>query len=148
MDSGNNERTPDANELYMQLQYLQQAYSQQYDVLNQSIDNYTAMQNVLKGNIEIIEGSKRLEGRGILVSTEGGMYLNAETKKINSVITYIGAGYLAEQNLDDAKQFFEDRIKKGEELMSKLIAQRQKVREELADINYRIGAIQAQGLLQ
>ena len=75
------------------------------------------------------------------------MYLNAETKKINSVITYIGAGYLVEQNLDDAKQFFDDRIKKADELMGKLIAQRQKIREELADINYRLGALQAQGLL-
>ena len=65
-----------------------------------------------------------MEGKEILVNTEGGMYLNAETKKINSVITYIGAGYLVEQNLDDAKQFFEDRIKKADELMSKLIAQR------------------------
>ena len=147
MASESNERTPDANELYMQLQYLQQAYSQQYEVLNQSIDNYTAMQTVLRGNIEILEGSKRMEGKEILVNTEGGMYLNAETKKINSVITYIGAGYLVEQNLDDAKQFFDDRIKKADELMGKLIAQRQKIREELADINYRLGALQAQGLL-
>ena len=42
MASETNEKTPDANEIYMQLQYLQQVYSQQYEVLTQSIDNYTA----------------------------------------------------------------------------------------------------------
>ncbi len=147
MASETNEKTPDANEIYMQLQYLQQVYSQQYEVLTQSIDNYTAMQTVLKGNIEIIDGSERIGSKGILVGTEGGMYISAETNAINSVITYIGAGYLVEQKLDDAKQFFENRIKKGDELLGKLVTQRQKIREELADINYRLSAIQAQGSL-
>jgi prefoldin alpha subunit len=147
MESEKKEKTPDANDLYMQLQYLQQVYSQQYEVLNQSIDSYTAMQAVLNGNIEIIDNGKHLDNKQIFVGTEGGMYISAESKPLKSVITYIGAGYLVEQNLEDAKQFFQDKVTKGEELIKKLVAQRQKIRDELADINYRIGAIQSQGLV-
>ncbi len=141
-------KVPDPRELFMQLQYLQSIYSQQYEVLNQSIENYTSVQETLRDNIVLLESSKRVSGKDALIPTEGGMYFPAGVKNFSTVITYIGAGYLAEKGIGDAKQFFEDKISKGDDLINKLANQRQKVREELAEINYRMSALQSQGMLE
>ena len=131
--------TPDA--LFNQLRYLQELYTQRYEVLESEIATYSMAINAVERNIQTLEGTAQLENTSILVG-ESGMYLNAAVKKIEKIITYIGAGYLVEKSVDEAKDFMKVNSDKHKEGMKKLTAEKQKIEKELVSISYKLSELQ------
>lgn len=134
----------DANEIMMQLRYLQSLYSQQYENLENNIATYTMANMSLQKNIDLLEKSKSVEGSTALVSGEGGAYIYAKVQKVSTVLTYVGAGYLIDNPPDKALSFLKENSKRGEETLSRLSAEKQKIEKELIDIQYKIGLLQYQ----
>ncbi len=144
MTSAVTDQPQDANEILMQLRYLQNLYAQQYESLENSIATYTMTNTSILRNIELLEKAGSVEGSQIMISGEGGAYVPAKIEKISKIMTYIGGGYLVEKSISDAIDFLKSNNKKGEELLNRMLSDKKRLESELMDIEYKLGAIQYQ----
>ncbi|MCL4365218.1 MAG: prefoldin subunit alpha [Candidatus Marsarchaeota archaeon] len=133
-----------ADELLMQLRYLQNLYAQQYENLENSIATYTMTNTSLLRNIELLEKSKSVEGSRIMISGEGGAYVPAKIEKIDRIMTYVGGGYMIEKSVAEAIEFLKSNSKTAEELLNRMLSDKKRLESELVDIEYKIGAMQYQ----
>ena len=133
-----------ANEVLMQLRYLQNLYVQQYESLENNIATYTMSNTSLLRNIELLEKAKSVEESRIMISGEGGAYVPAKIEKVDKIMTYVGGGYLVEKALPDAIEFLKSNSKKGEEILKRMLSDKKRLETELVDIDYKIGVIQYQ----
>jgi prefoldin alpha subunit len=131
----------EAEEAVAQLRYLQNIYSQQYEFLENEIATYSLALNSMRRNSELIENTSRLSNSKILVNGEAGMYFEAGVGIMEKVIAYVGAGYLVEKSLEEAKEFAKSNERRSEEGLRKLISDKQKVEKELMDISYKLSSV-------
>lgn len=144
-DSGNQERTQAAmQEEFMQLRYMQDIYSQQYELIENEIATYSLAQSAIQKNIDLLENANRLNNSKILINGEGGTYIEASIAKVEKVITYIGAGYLIEKDVSEAKTFLDRNKEKEQATMKKLYLEKDKIARDLIGISYRLAAYQQQ----
>ena len=144
MSNAPSNQPQNADELLMQLRYLQNLYMQQYENLENSIATYTMTNTSLLRNMELLEKSKSVEGSCILISGEGGAYVPAKIEKIDKIMTYVGGGYMIEKSVGEAIEFLKSNSKKGEEMLNRMLSDKKRLESELVDIEYRIGAMQYQ----
>ncbi len=137
----NDDMQQDVQEAMAQLQYLQSVYTQRYDILNEQLATYNIAKEAVLRSIELIENAKSVENSSVLINTEGGTYLEASVKKVDKLMTYVGAGYLVDKAPAEAKEFLEKAMKNSESSMAKLVSERQRVEKELFDISYRMQAL-------
>ena len=131
----------DLQEMLAQLQYLQNVYTQRYDILNEQIATYNIAKEAVLRNIDMINRASSMDNKAILLNADGGAYIEANIKKLDKMITYVGASYLVEKPLAEAKDFLQNTVKGGDAAVSKLIEERRKVEKELFDISYKLAAI-------
>ncbi len=131
----------DLQEMLAQLQYLQNVYTQRYDILNEQIATYNIAKEAVLRNIDMINRASSMDNKTILLNADGGAYIEANIKKLDKMITYVGASYLVEKPLAEAKDFLQNTVKGGDAAVSKLIEERRKVEKELFDISYKLAAI-------
>ncbi len=134
----------DSNEILMQLRYLQELYGQQYESLQNNIATYTMANTALQRNISLIERSKSVEGSSVMIGGESGAYIPAKVQKVDTVLTYVGGGYMVDKSTEKALVFLRENQKRGEELIGRLVAEKQKLERELIDVQYKIGLLQYQ----
>ncbi len=134
----------DAQEAFAQLQYLQNVYTQRYEILNEQITTYSIARDAVLRSISLIDNAGSLENSNVLLNTEGGTYIEASVNKVDKLLTYVGAGYLVEKGIAEAKEFLEAAVKNSESAVAKLMGERQKVEQELFDISYRMAAFRQQ----
>lgn len=134
---------PSLEEAQAQLRYLQELYSQQYQLLENEIASFSMAIGTLNRNIELLENKDRLANSAILINAEGGAYIEASIKSMDRVMVYIGAGYLVEKGIEDAKLYLKGNSKKQEETFKKLAADKQKIEKELVDISYKLSTLGA-----
>ncbi len=134
----------DMNEIFMQLRYLQDLYGQQYENLENNIATYNLANSSLQRNIEMLEKSKSMEGSNIMIGGEGGAYMSAKVGKADKVMTYVGGGYMVDKSLEDALKFLRENGKRGEAMLSKLLAEKQQIERELLDLQYKMNTLQYQ----
>ncbi len=134
----------DPQELMMQLRYLQNIYSQQYESIENDIATYTIANTSLQRNLELLEGTGTIQNSNIIIGGEGGAYIQAKVDKVNTVLTYIGAGYMIEKSVEDATAFLRSNQRKSEEFLNRLLTEKQRLEAELMDISFKMNALQAQ----
>jgi prefoldin alpha subunit len=134
----------DAEEIMMQLRYLQNIYAQEYENIENNIATYTLTNAAINRNIELLEKSKEIEGARMMIGGEGGAYVPAAISKIENVLTYVGAGYMIEKPVEKALEFLRENGKRGDEILSKLNAEKRKIEQNLIDIQYKSSALQSQ----
>ncbi len=138
------EQKLDPQEIMMQLQYLQNIYSQQYQAIENDVATYTIANTSLQRNIDLLDHASELENSNIIISGEAGAYIPAKVSKVDMVMTYVGAGYLVEKSVADASAFLRANQKKGEEFLNRLLSDKQRIERELMDISFKMNALQAQ----
>ncbi len=131
-----------AEDAVMQLRYLQSIYMQQYDALESEIATYSFTIAAIERNMSILNSTGKIEGSKVLISGEGGTYIEASIKSMENVITYVGAGYFIEKGIDDARSFLSKNMSRQEEDFRKLIAEKQRLEGELIGISYQLAALQ------
>ncbi len=138
-DTGTQNKNTDA---YAQLRYLQNAYSQQYELIEEQMATYSiSLESVRKG-IEFLADAKKASNTKTLINIGGGAYTLASFPEIKSILVYVGAGYLVEQSLDVAKEYVDNGRKKQEETLRKLDNERKKLQGELMGIAYKMEEMQ------
>lgn len=131
-----------AAEAQAQLRYLQNIYSQQYEVIENEIATFGIAMGSVQRNIDLLEKKAKIENSNILINGEGGTYIEASIKSINKLIVYVGAGYLVEKGAEEAKDFLKGNEKKQEEALKRLIGDKQKIEKELVDISYKLSLLE------
>ncbi len=124
-------------EAMAQLQYLNNVYTQRYEIISNQVDTYSLAHDAIARNLSIIEKIQSIEDSNVLINCEGGTYIEAKVGKVHRVMTYVGAGYAVEKSIEDAREFLDSNMKNGEMVINKLLAERQKVEKELLDISYK-----------
>ena len=132
------------NEAISQLRYLQNIYSQQYELLESQISTYIiSIDAILKG-LDVLNNTAMISGSQILVNTGPGIYVEGKIGSTKNMLVYVGAGYIVEKSAEEAKIFIESNKQKQEEVLKKMTAEKSKIQSELLDILYKLEALQQQ----
>ncbi len=134
----------DNDEVLMQLKYLHDMYTQQYANIENSIATYSLTSTSINKNIELIEKSNSIENSEAMIGGDGGAYITAKINKISSIMTYIGAGYLVEKDIEQALAFLRENQKSSTEVLNRLVNEKQRLEREIFDLEYKMGALQYQ----
>jgi len=129
-------------EEFEQLKYLYDAYTREYEAVVGEISNYMMVSSAFDRNLQVFDNIDTLQNANLLVGLEGGTYLQTTTKEIKGVITSVGAGYLVEKKVEDAKQVVSANYEKIQKSMKQLIEQRGKLEKEIMDITFKINSLQ------
>ncbi len=131
----------EANRLF----YLQNLYNQQYEALMNEITTFGMAQAAIERNLTLLEKKDELKGSNILVSGEGGTYIEADIKDIKKVMTYVGAGYLIEKDIEQAREFLKKSAEVSKSTIGRMIQDKQKLENELMRIQFAIETMQQGG---
>ncbi len=94
--------------------------------------------NDLNAAQKSLENSGIIGGREALVSLGGGVYITSKTKKLDNVIVGVGAGYMVEKNVEEAKRFVADRIERVTNVFNRLMKSRNDLRDAIMEVTYKI----------
>lgn len=129
-------------EEFNRLIYLQNAYTQQYEAISSELTTFGLAQGSLQRSLELLGRKDDVRNAGVLLSVEGGSYIEASIRSIDRVITYVGAGYLVEKDVEGAKAYIGRNIESSDEAIKRLVADRKKLEDELMRIQYALETMQ------
>lgn len=129
-------------EEFNRLVYLQNAYGQQYEVITNELTTFGIAQGALQRSLDLLGKADELRNASVLLSVEGGSYIEASIKGVSKVITYVGGGYLVEKDVDGAKAYIGRNVESSEDAIKRLMDDRKKLGDELMRIQYAIEAMQ------
>jgi prefoldin alpha subunit len=132
-------------EEFNRLVYMQNAYSQQYEAISGELTTFSMAQGALQRSLDLLKRKDEIRDASVLLSAEGGTYIEASIRGIEKAITYVGAGYLVEKDVESAKEYIGRSIASSEDAIGRLMEDRKKLGDELMRIQYAIEAMQ-QGL--
>lgn len=125
-----------------QLRYMQNVYAEQYELLGNEVTTLSMAINTVRKDVDLIENMDKVVNSEVLFNSQGNIYMTANVGKVSSVVVYVGANYLIEKNLDEAKGFLKENLEKQEAGLRKLVSERQKIEKELFDISYKLSSMQ------
>ncbi len=129
-------------EAAVQLTYLQNAYSQQYEMLTENISSYIMAHSAIQKNIDLLEKAHKLKNSSILVDADGGLLINAKVGEIDTVMTDVGAGFVVEKSVSEALDFYRKNLHASEEYLKTLVGEKEKLEKELFSVNYKLSVLQ------
>ncbi len=135
--------TKNEENAYAQLRYLQNMYSQQYELLEEQIATYSVSLDSIRKGADFLGKTGQANKSKTLVSVGGGAYVEAAFPEIKATLVYVGAGYLVEKGVSEAKEYVEANQKKQELLLGKLDAERRRLQGELINLSYKLESMQA-----
>ena len=129
-------------EEFNRLIYLQNVYGQQYEAISGELTTFSLAQGALQRSLDLLKRKDDIRNASVLLSAEGGTYIEATVRSIDRAITYVGAGYLVEKDVEGAKAYIAKNIESSEDMINRMMADRKKLSEELMKIQYSIEMLQ------
>ena len=127
-------------ELYT-LSYMQQLYQNQYSTIVSEINRDIQYLNELGALKKTLEGVELVMGRDVLVNLGANAYMNSRAEKLDSVLIDIGAGYVVEKSVDDAKLFVDARVERSTKMFNSLVKSRNELRDAIVEVARRIDTL-------
>ncbi len=127
-------------ELYT-LSYMQQLYQNQYNELASAINRNVQYLNELAALKKTLDESALVDGKEVLVDLGANAYLSSRVKKLESVLIDIGAGYIVEKSVEDAKLFVDSRTDRSTQSFNGLVKSRNELRDAILEVARRIDAL-------
>jgi prefoldin alpha subunit len=124
------------------LTFMQNVYTQQYEAVMNEMTTFSMAQAALRRNLFVLDSSGQVKGSNVLVNAEGGTYIEATIKDMKSVMTYIGAGYIIDKSVDQAKEYLSKNLESSDAQMKRLTDDKQKLENELVRLQYEMERIQ------
>jgi prefoldin alpha subunit len=121
-----------------ELRYLQQIYQNQYAMIGNSINMVLREMQELSSAQKTLENMDLVEGKEILNGIGGDFYISGKVQDPKKVLVGVGAGYLIEKDIDSAKTYVADLIKKNNDSVNGLTKNKKEVENALVEISYRI----------
>lgn len=130
------------NEELAQLQYLHEIYVQQYGGIMNELERYSSVAESFSRSTETIEKIGSVENSSILLGIDAGAFVEVRSGTISKVITSVGAGYMVEKSVEEAKAFIKANADRSRDVVARLIKEKEKVEREIVNIEYRISTMQ------
>lgn len=121
-----------------ELQYLYQIYQSQYNNLGQEIGTRLDVLRQLDGAQKALEEMDAIKGKNTLIPVGADVYIDGKVNAGKTVIVGIGAKYLVEKPIDDAKGYVSKAMEKETDYINKLAKSRKEVEASLMDISYKL----------
>jgi prefoldin alpha subunit len=121
-----------------ELRYIQQVYQNQYAMLGNSINIIIQELGQLNSAQKTLENMDLTEGKEVITNVGSDFYLFGKIPNSKTILVGVGAGYLVEKDIDSAKTYATEIIKKRTENLNALSKSRKEVESALIEISYRI----------
>src|ERR1700733_5972170 len=103
-----------------ELRYIQQVYQNQYAMLGNSINMIIQELGQLNSAQKTLENMDLTEGKEVITNVGSDFYLFGKIPNSKSILVGVGAGYLVEKDIDSAKTYAAEIIKKRTENLNAL----------------------------
>lgn len=123
------------------LQYLQQLYQNQYSAIANDMNRSVQYLNELNGVQKTLESAPMANGKDALISIGANAYINSKVKKLDSILVGVGAGYVVEKDIEEAKGFIVGKVEKVTALFNRLLKNRNELRDAIVDVTSRLDAL-------
>jgi prefoldin alpha subunit len=127
-----------------QLRYLQELYMERYETISHEIKRRMEYMQELNNVSATLDGTDSISGRRVLYPIGADFYIGATAEKEQKCIVGVGAGYLLEKGVDEAKEFAARLLKSGEESLSELMKEKEVIENAMLEISYKIGSAEQQ----
>lgn len=121
-----------------ELRYMQQIYQNQYATLNSAMNMHMQEVQMLSVVQSSLENSSVMKGKEALMHVGASVYMKTQIKDPNAVIVSIGAGYLVEKGVDEAKAYVSKMITKKTDTLNSMAKSRKELQNALIDISYKM----------
>ncbi len=121
-----------------EFRYLQQVYQNQYMMLAQELSNRSDTLKQLDTALKTLEDMDMIKERDTLVPIGYGTYTKGRILGGDKVILGIGAGYMLEKNIDEAKGFITKALDGETKYINKLTKTKKELEAALMDIAYKM----------
>ncbi len=125
------------------LRYLQQLYQNQYNAVVSEMNRDVEYIRELNNAQLTLEKSSSISKKNSVIHLGAGIYISANINKIENVMLEIGAGYILEKSVDEAKQFIASRIEKLTSIFNNLVKNRKELEKAIIEVSYRLEALSA-----
>jgi prefoldin, archaeal alpha subunit/eukaryotic subunit 5 len=126
-----------------ELQYLLQAYQEQYSVLTREMKEASDMVMGISSAMEVLDNKDIVAKKESLMPAGAGLYMYANTGESKSVVVGIGGGLMMEMDAADAKEALNKRFEAQRENMNRISHQMKQVEDTIYDISYKLEALAA-----
>lgn len=124
-----------------ELRYLQQLYQTQYMMINQEAESRINVLRELEAARFTLENHDSVKGRKSMTPLGAGVFVNSTIGEGGTVVMDVGAGYMVERKVDEAKGAIAKKLDKDTENIKKLQKNKKDLESALVDIAYRIDAL-------
>jgi prefoldin alpha subunit len=121
-----------------ELGYMQQLYQNQYMMLNNSMTTHLQEMQALGAVQRMLENSNMLNNKETLTYAGADVYVKAAIKDSGCVIVGVGANYLVEKSIEEAKVYVSGAIAKKTKLINDIANGRKELQSAIIDISYKI----------
>ena len=126
-----------------ELQYLLQAYQEQYSVLTRELKESSDAVMEISNAIEALDSKSTIASKESLVPAGAGLYFYAKTGASESVVVNIGGRLMIETDTASAKEIMNRRFNAQRENMNRVSHQMKQVEDTIYGISYRIDGLTA-----
>ena len=126
-----------------ELQYLLQAYQEQYSVLTREMKDASDMVIGISSAIEVVGNKDMVARKESLIPAGAGLYMYANTGESKSVVVGIGGGLMMEMDAAAAKEALNKRFEAQRENMNRISHQMKQVEDTIYDISYKLEGLAA-----
>jgi prefoldin alpha subunit len=128
-----------------ELSYFQQLYQGQYDSVSRSINTAIQILGEMNGVKETLDKIDEVKGRNTLSPIGTGTYLHSKAENTDNVVVGVGAGYLVEKGIDDAKQFISKLIERQTNAINGMLRSKNEIEGALMDVSVRLERLAKEG---
>jgi prefoldin alpha subunit len=121
-----------------ELRYMSQVYQGQYDTIVREINAKIAQVKELNGAQQALERMEVIGGSKALTPVGYDVYLDSSVARSDRVVVGVGAGYLVEKGVDEAKQYVAMAVEKETKAISNMTRAKKEVEAALIEIMYKL----------
>jgi prefoldin alpha subunit len=121
-----------------ELRYLQQIYQNQYGLVSQEINNRSENLRELDSAQQTLENIDIIKDKSTLVSTGASTFAFGKITDNKSVVIGIGAGYMVEKSIDEAKNYISKAIEQESKYITQLNKSKKEVEAALIEIEVKV----------
>ncbi len=124
-----------------ELRYIQQIYQNQYMLINQQIETSIAALRELEATRLTLENYDNIKGRKNLMPLGAGVFAAGSINDNGTVLADVGAGYMVERKVGEAKGAITTGMDKTTETIKKLQKNRKDIESALMDVSYKLDSL-------
>lgn len=124
-----------------EFRYLQQIYQNQYMLINQELSNRALNLRELDSAQKTLENISTLEGKGTLIPIGANTFATGKITDNKSIAVGIGAGFLVEKNVDEAKNYISKAIEQENKYLTQLVKNKKDTEVALMELEYKINEL-------